>query len=346
MKDKTLSRRQFAATASTLIAGTVLGGGRLFGMPNIVRNLRKPNSLINGVQIGVITYSFRSLKNQNAEATLQYVLDCGISAIELMGGPAEDFAGAPKSPMDFRQLFPLYRKRRKGEELTKAETKMLAEAEGLRKAYNETIANWRTNVPMDKFEQMRKMYADAGVSIYAFKPGAFGKNNTDGEIAYGMKAAKALGASHITLEHPSDDAHTLKLGQMAEQYGVQVAYHGHTQQTPTFWDTALEQSPANALNLDLGHYVAGGNAKPLKIIRKKHERILSMHMKDRRTPENNQTNMPWGSGDTPLVDALRLMRKKKYTFPGTIELEYQIPEGSDAIAEVQNCLEFCREALK
>src|SRR5690606_17149802 len=44
----------------------------------------KPNSLINGVQIGTITYSYRSMADQSAEATLKYVVDSGISAIELM----------------------------------------------------------------------------------------------------------------------------------------------------------------------------------------------------------------------------------------------------------------------
>src|SRR3989442_14984857 len=55
----------------------------------------KPNSLINGVQIGTITYSYRSMPDQSGEATLRYIVDSGISAIELMNGPAESFAGAP-----------------------------------------------------------------------------------------------------------------------------------------------------------------------------------------------------------------------------------------------------------
>src|SRR5665647_771725 len=54
----------------------------------------KPNSLFGGVQIGAITYSFRGLP-ATAEDTLKYCLQCGISAIELMSGPADSFAGAP-----------------------------------------------------------------------------------------------------------------------------------------------------------------------------------------------------------------------------------------------------------
>ena len=55
----------------------------------------KPNSKIEGVQIGTITYSYRSMSDQSAEATLRYIVESGISAIELMGGPVESFAGAP-----------------------------------------------------------------------------------------------------------------------------------------------------------------------------------------------------------------------------------------------------------
>ncbi|MFK5973680.1 MAG: TIM barrel protein [Flavobacteriaceae bacterium] len=212
-------------------------------------------------------------------------------------------------------------------------------------SYAKAVAQWRAEVSMDKFTALRKMYNDAGVSIYAFKPSAFGKNNTDAEIEWGMRTAKALGASHVTLEHPSDDARTQKLGVYGKKQGIYVGYHGHEQQIPTFWDTALEQSSYNALNLDLGHYVAAGNAEPLEIIKSKHERIRSMHVKDRRTPENGKKNVVWGAGDTQIAKALQMMRDQKYTFPATIEMEYEVPQGSNAVEEVKKCLAYCKEAL-
>jgi sugar phosphate isomerase/epimerase len=213
------------------------------------------------------------------------------------------------------------------------------------KAYNQELAKWRMTASMKPFRKLGKMYKKAGVQIYGFKPNAFGMDNSDAEINYGMAAAKALGANHITLEHPSNDAHTLKLGKMAEKHGIKVGYHGHLQETPTLWDTALAQSPANAMNIDFGHYVAAGNKNPLDIIRQKHDRIASMHIKDRQTPEHGKGNLVWGSGDTPIADALKLMRDQQYKFPATIELEYAIPEGSSPVKEVQKCLEFCRKAL-
>ncbi len=339
------SRRAFLGATTALVSGAVLGSNKLFGMPAIVRSLNKPNSLINGVQIGTITYSFRDMPDQSAEATLKYVLDSGISAIELMGDPAESFAGKPKNSVDMRSVFPLMRKRSQKQELTADEQKTLAEADAQIKAYNAEVAQWRLNAPMASFEKVRKMYEQAGVKIYGFKPNAFGKDNTDADVDYGMRAAKALGANQVTVEHPADDAQTLRLGKMAQKHGIRMGYHGHEQQTPTFWDTALAQSPGNAMNFDLGHYIAAGQPDPLGLIAKKHDKISSMHIKDRQTPANGKGNLPWGQGDTPLADVLKLMRERKYTFPAAVELEYKIPEGSNSVAEVRKCFEYCTKML-
>ncbi|WP_114751372.1 sugar phosphate isomerase/epimerase family protein [Pleomorphovibrio marinus] len=339
------TRRKFLYTSALGVTGLSLSPFSIKGAPNILRHFNKPNSKINGVQIGCITYSFRSLPDQSAEATLQYVKDCGINAIELMGGPAEGFAGMPESPINRSRLFQLGGKERRGETLSQEEKKEFDSLKKEAEAYSKVVAEWRAKTDFRKFEQLRKMYKDAGVSIYAFKPSAFGKTNTDQEIHYGMKAAKALGASHVTLEHPADDVHTRKLGKMGEINKMYVAYHGHEQQTFTFWDTALAQSPRNALNFDAGHYVAAGHTDMMELIQKQHKRISSIHIKDRQTPENGKGNLPWGEGDTPIPEILQRMQKNKHKFPASIELEHQIPEGSDAIKEVQNCLEFCKRAL-
>ena len=341
-KDKrmaALTRRQFIGTSATIAAG--IAASPVIGSPAIIRNWNKPYADINGVRIGAITYSFRSMEDQSAEATLKYIKDCGISEVELMGGPAESFAGKPESPFDYRTIREAMRPPKKGEELTDGQKEIRDRVA----AYNKEVAEWRGSVSMGKFEQMKKMYKDAGVSVYAFKPRTFGQNNSDEEIDYGFRAAKALGASHVTLELPEDSTHSQRLGNFAARHKLYVAYHGHEQQTPTAWDTALNQSEYNAMNLDLGHYVAAGNPSPFDLINAKSNRIKSMHIKDRQTPANGKGNLPWGEGDTPIVEVLRLMQFKKYKFPATIELEYQIPDGSDAVKEVAKCLEYCRKAL-
>src|SRR5438094_9850733 len=88
------TRREFGKlTVAALPAVAVVRAESIFG----AFAQAKPNSLIDGVQIGTITYSYRSMPDQSAEATLKYIVDSGVSAIELMGGPVESFAGTPPS---------------------------------------------------------------------------------------------------------------------------------------------------------------------------------------------------------------------------------------------------------
>jgi L-ribulose-5-phosphate 3-epimerase UlaE len=74
-------------------------------------------------------------------------------------------------------------------------------------------------------------------------------------------------------------------------------------------------------------------------------KIASIHLKDRTTPAHCSQNLAWGMGDTPIGEVLKTIRKNKWTFPASIELEYDIPKGSDPVAEVKKCLEYCRKQL-
>ena len=40
-----------------------------------------------------------------------------------------------------------------------------------------------------------------------------------------------------------------------------------------------------------------------------------------------------------------MVSKNKWKMPASIELEYQIPEGSDAVKEAKKCVDYCRAAL-
>lgn len=332
-KLNTFSRRDFIVKSALAATGLVIAQQNSFGFPAIIKNYGKPNSKIAGVQIGAITYSFRSLPT-DAESVLKYCVEAGISAIELMGSTAEAFAGAPNTSTEPMKPW------------TPGPRPELTEEQKAERAKKwKEVTDWRTSTPMTKFEQLRKMYKEAGVTIYAYKPNAFGPNNSDAEVDYGMRAAKALGATHVTLEIPQEAAQTKRLSDIAAKHKILVAYHGHEQQTPTVWDAALAESPYNALNCDLGHYTAAGfNA--VELIQARHDRIASAHLKDRQNPKHGKGNLVWGAGDTPIVQILQTMKKNKYKFPGTIELEYEVPADSTPVKEVQKCLEYCKKALE
>ena len=309
--------------------------------------LDKPNSKFGGVQMGAITYSFRSMPH-DIDQLLKFCIDANVSAIEMMGDPAEDFAGKPKNPNPFRMGPPPPRPAGTPAPAGPPQRpQMTDEQKAQMAAYGKQVAEWRATASMDKFKEIRKKFNDAGVSIYAFKPNAFGANNSDVEVEYAMNAAKALGASSVTVELPTDSAQTKRLGDLGAKHKVYVGYHAHLQATDTLWDEALNQSPYNSMNLDCGHYIAVGgknnNETLLALIQAKHDRITSMHLKDRTA--DGKSNLAWGKGDTPIKDILMLVKNKKYKFPISIELEYDVPAGSDAVKEVAKCIEFAKNIL-
>jgi sugar phosphate isomerase/epimerase len=282
----------------------------------------------------------------DAEALLKYIVDSGISGIELMGPAAEIYAGSPASAgrggggggQGRGAAGP------GGGGRAPLTPEQQASQQAAQKARAEDLKKWRLSVSMDKYKALRQMYNDAGVEIYAFKLEP-GPGMSDEEYEYIFHVANTLGASHVTLELSNDAAFTQRLGDFAAKKNMLAAYHAHTQATMTAWDAVLAQSKGNAINLDCGHYVAGTSESPVPLIQKYHSRIASIHLKDRKKASNGGANLPWGQGETPIKEILTVMRSEKYKFPASIELEYQIPEGSDAVVETSKCVQFCKNAL-
>jgi sugar phosphate isomerase/epimerase len=311
------------------LALTALPAASLLGRPSTGRAQAKPNSTINGVRVGAITYSYRSMPDQSAEATLRYVVDSGISQIEFMGGPVEAFAGAPQAPQG-------------GAGSRRGGVPPTPEQQAAQREAAEKLRAWRTSVSMDRFKALRKMYNDAGVTMYAWK--RLSPNMSDEELEYMFDVAEALGCTHTTVELTDDVAQLKRLGAFAEKKKIYVAYHTHLQGSMSAFDRAFAVSKGNMANVDLGHFVAAGG-DPVAFLSKFHDRIASFHLKDRTTPANGQKNVAWGAGDTPLTQLLQMVKKNKWTMPVTIEVEYDIPQESDAVKEVGKCLAYCKNAL-
>jgi sugar phosphate isomerase/epimerase len=313
------TRRQFGKLAmGTLPAAALLSRPfRAFAAP-------RPDSVINGVHVSTITYSYRSMPDQSAEAILRYVVNSGISEIEFMGGPVEAYAGAPQV---FRVPFGTQPNAEQQAKLREAAQQMRA---------------WRTSVSMDRFKALRRMFNDAGVTIYAWKQLA--PEMSDAEMEYVFNVAEALGNTHTTLELVDDAAQLKRIGAFAEKHKVYAAYHTHLQGSMTAFDRAFAVSKYNRANVDLGHYVAAGG-DPIQFLDKFHDRVASFHLKDRQTPAHGAGNLAWGTGDTPIREILQLVKKNKWTMPATIELEYEVPANSDAVKEVVKCLDYCKQAL-
>jgi sugar phosphate isomerase/epimerase len=304
------TRRSFLGSAAAAAA--------CLALPRATFAAVKPNSVFNGVRIGCITYSYRGLA-KTAEETLKALLDDGISETELMGDVIRSYAGIQGGTA-------------RGGKDKNAPVELSTAPPPPTDAQREA--------QLARCRELRKMYNDAGVNIHIHKMG-FGPS--DEEIELTFQVAQALGCFAVTTER--NDTLARRVAPFAEKYKIWVGFHNHTGNFPTLDkpDPLLEIGPFIGFNLDIGHYVAGTKGlSPIPVIEKYHDRIVSLHLKDRTADGGN---VPWGQGQTPIKEVLQLMRKEKWTFPAEIELEYKIPDGSNPVAEVAKCVEYCQQAL-
>jgi sugar phosphate isomerase/epimerase len=314
-----------------IISSTILLLGLIFLSTDLVHAQAKVNSNYNGVQVGVITYSYRDMK-LDVEGTLKACMESGISSIELMGTGVEAYLGAPENPLNWREV---RRLEKQPEEKQEAFAK-----------YQEEIKVWRyAEGTMKNYEELRKKFNDAGVNIHIYKWTA---GMSDEDLDYSFKVAKALGAIGITTEI-GEEACT-KVGAAAERAGMLAIFHNHYQYADEDFDVdkLLALNPANRLNFDIGHYYGSTGKCPVEFIQKYHEQIASIHVKD-KTGKNNETddnaNQVFGQGETPIKEVLQLIRDNKWPIHCDIELEYEIAPWSTSVKEVNTCREYCRQAL-
>jgi sugar phosphate isomerase/epimerase len=216
------------------------------------------------------------------------------------------------------------------------------------KLRGEELRKWWLSPPPSHFQEIRAKFDDAGVNLYAFTY-AFRKRMTDQEIESGFQAAQALGVKYITSS--SNVSVAPRVDKYAQRYKIMVGFHGHDNtsnpdefSTPETFARAMEgASPYIGVNLDIGHFVAAGG-DPVAYIREHHDKIVTLHIKDRK--KNHGANLPLGEGDTPIVEVLRLLRDNEWKIPANIEYEYGEAPKYDTITEVKKCYAYCRQALE
>jgi sugar phosphate isomerase/epimerase len=305
-----ITRREFGTLA---LAGLT--------MPRMLEAL---DSTVNGVRIGVQTYSFRDLPRpagapDAVDVVIKAMKDSGVTECELFAPqlePAQPAGrgqrGAPPSP-----------------EAVKA---------------RDELRKWRLETPIDHFKEVRKKFDAAGLKIFAY---CYNMNMsfTDAELERGFEVAKALGTDVMTTSTTLDVAR--RLTPMADKHKVSVGLHGHSNltdpnefATPDSFAAAMKMSPYFKVNLDIGHFTAA-NFDAVAYIKEHHGRITNLHLKDRK--KNQGDNVPWGQGDTPIREVLQLLKRERWPIPGDIEYEYR-GQGTP-VEEVAKCYAFAKQAL-
>jgi len=319
----THSRREFGKIA----LGSVLAGMTLSRAAASLAAAAKVNSTFSGVQIGAITYSFRTLP---VEDVLKAYTTIGIGEMELMSNHAEALAGAPSGRGGGGG--------RRGQPMT-------PEQQAARDAAVKALADFRKSATQATFAPVRKRIEDMGVELKLLCYNMNVERTTDEEIEYAFMMARWLGVQAISTSTQVTMAK--RIAPFADKHKMMVGFHGHanTQDTnevatPETFDAVMAASKYHGANLDIGHYTEAGY-DPVAFIQKNHGRITNLHLKDKKKAEHGGQNGPWGTGDTPIKDCLKLLQTNKWDIPANIEFEYE----GDPVSEVTKCLQLCRDYL-
>lgn len=302
-----VNRREFSRVAAAGAVWPIIAGRIAEAAP------------VNGVRLGVQTYSFREVAKPGSKEALNVIVQsmkaCGVDECELWSPQIELSPSPPRGGTSA--------------DVVKAQEAMRA---------------WRRSATPAYYEGVRKAFKDVGMTIYAYNY-SFGEHFTDDEITHGFDAAKTLGAEVITASTTVKMAK--RLAPFADKHTLPVAMHNHSQvhdpnefATPESFAAALAMSPLFKINLDIGHFTAA-DYDALDYLAKHRDRISNLHLKDRKKAQG--ANLPWGSGDTPIVPVLTWLKQQKSPIRAYVEYEYQGTKG--AVAEVTACIEYAKRAL-
>ena len=284
------------------------------------------DSKIDGVQLGVQSYSFRDLPLDQA---IQAMVTDGLGDCELFSPHIEgDTAEAPEKKFAGVADASLTREQRRA----------------AIEAAMEKDRQWRRTVPLDYFAGIHKKFSDAGIHLYGYNL-TLGSSSTDDEIDRAFLMTKALGVAIMTTSTTVPVAK--RMAPFADKHKMIVAFHGHSDTkdpdqfaTPESFAKALAMSKYYRINLDIGHFTAAGY-DAVDYITKNHGSIVLLHLKDRK--KNDGPNTPWGQGDTPIKQVLQLLKHERYPIPAFIEYEYK--GTGTSVEEVAKCYQYCKDAL-
>jgi sugar phosphate isomerase/epimerase len=268
----------------------------------------KIDSRVQGIQFGLQSYSFNGLPLAGIlDVIIKCMVETGLGECEIW------------SPL----IEPAELAARARSQTASAEERAQARAE---------IGKWRATAPLDYFRAINKKFADAGIEVTAFSAST---GTTDEELNRTLEITKALGAKVATL---AVSMPVLKrLAPMAAQHGLLIGIQGRPMMNPTNPDQvcrpeqfaeAAALSKDFRISMDIGDAVGGGYDNVLRFVEEQHAKIWQLFLKDR-----NRANLslPWGEGDTPIKEILRLIRDKKYDIRGYIDNDYisSLPRSED-----------------
>jgi len=303
MEQNKINRREWSKLTLAGLAGALVPSALS------ANSLSYKSSFVLGVQ----TYS---LRDKTREEAIQILKELGITSCELWAGHIE-----PREFQGMRGLTPEQAKERQ-----------------------ESLVKWRQQMNIKDIAVISKQFKTAGIKVQAYSSN-MSDNTSDHDMELAFKIAKALGTDTLTTS--ATITSMKRIDAFAQKYKIKVGMHNHSNvdrpndfSTPDTFKRAIKGcSSYTRINLDIGHFVAA-NFDPVDFISKNHEKIVCIHVKDRK--KNQGVNVPFGEGDTPIKEVLELIRDNGYAIPANIEYEYG---GADTKTELGKCIQYCRDIV-
>jgi sugar phosphate isomerase/epimerase len=272
------------------------------------------NSVYQGVQFGICSYSFRGL---GLDELIRQMTAVPMGQLEL-----ESVFVEPAAPA--------------------------GSGRGQTPERREALRRWRLTVSLDEIRAIRRRLDEAGIDVYAFNI-PVNDTFTEEELDRVFRIARLLGAQAVNSATTLPVVPILAAA--AERHNMRVGLHpsGGPANADAIgsgdsYRKALAISPRIGANPDLNGWKAWG-PDPLAFIREIGSRITTMHTHDSRPAEPRAMAVPFGEGTNPIVEVLGLMRNEKFTFAAMMERIYNLPEGGDNVTEIRKSLAYCKKAL-
>jgi sugar phosphate isomerase/epimerase len=304
--------------------------GRMAFLPVSAMLAKRIDSAVHGVQFGLQSYIFTVIGlpyDGLLDLAIKSMVESGLGECDLYAPLVEPAhlwerirAGAPARP---------------GEQVT-------AQAAAARAQAREELAKWRMTVSLGHFRAIRNKFESAGIAIHGLS--AF-PGSTEEELSRTFEIAEVLGARIVTLGVTFPAAE--RVAPLAEKRDFIVGIQGQPDLSitdpdviskPAQYDKAVSLSRSYRISFDIGD-ATGGGYDSLAFVKDRLDRIAVIYLKDRR---KDRLSVPWGEGDTPIKEILRLVRDGKYPIRCYIDCDYKT---TDRPADVKRSFAYAKAAL-
>ena len=203
---------------------------------------------------------------------------------------------------------------------------------------------WRLSQPVDHYSRVKREFDEAGITIFTYYVN-INDTYTDAEIDAVFAGAKLLGARGCVGSQGL--AVSKRFARFPGKHGMFLGLHNHANlsdpdalNTEESFVKGLAFSVDVKATLDTRHFTAA-NGDCLGFLERHHERMSSVHLGDRR--RNNGRSAPFGEGDVPIIEVLRMIRDNKWPIVALLEFEHGTLRPQ--VDEVQLMFDYCKRAV-